>query len=81
MTQFSSLWAIGKTLSGASTQGQSGPGRDSNKWMLGIPQSSSITEASPLECLMSYPRHSLGETYLFAEMKSAYFTTPTDWIR
>ena len=49
------------TRSGATTQSQSGPGSNGNKGALCIPQSSSITGASPSDCLVSYPRHSLGE--------------------
>ena len=50
--QFSSIWPIDRTLSGATTPGQSGPGSD------GLPQSSSITGTSPSDCLVSYPGHS-----------------------
>ena len=52
--QFSSIWAINRTLSGATTPGQSRSGSDSNEWVLCIPQSSSITGASPSGCLVSY---------------------------
>ena len=38
-TQFSSLWPIESTLSGASTPGQSGPGCDWNKGVLCMPGS------------------------------------------
>ena len=41
--QFSSIWQIGRTLSGATTPGQSGPGSDGKKGVLRIPQSYSIT--------------------------------------
>ena len=41
-------------LSDASTPGQSGPESDGNEGELHIPQSSSITEASPSDCLVSY---------------------------
>ena len=41
--QFSSIWTIDRTLSGATTPGQSGPGSDGNEGVLHIPQSSSIT--------------------------------------
>ena len=41
--QFSSIWPIERTLSGATTPGQSGPGSNGNKGVLCIPQSSSIT--------------------------------------
>ena len=46
-------------LSGATTPYQSGPESDGNKEVLRIPQSSSITGTSPLDCLVSYPGHSL----------------------
>ena len=57
---FSSIWPIDRTLSGATTQGQSGPGSDGNEGMLCIPQSSSIIGTSPSDCLVAYPGHSLG---------------------
>ena len=41
------IWSIDRTQSGATTPGQSGPGRDGNKEVHHIPQSSSITEALP----------------------------------
>ena len=56
--QFSSIWPIDRTLSGATTLGQSGPGSYGNDRVLHIPQSSSITETSPSDCLVSYPGHS-----------------------
>ena len=46
-TLFSFIWLIERTLSGATTPGQSGPGNDGHEWALHIPQSSSSTEASP----------------------------------
>ena len=45
-TQFSSVWLIDMTLSGATTLAQSGPGTGGNKGVLCIPQSSSITDIS-----------------------------------
>ena len=56
----SSIWPLDRTLSGASTPDDRGPGSDGNEWVLRIPQSSSITGASPLDCLVSYPGRSLG---------------------
>ena len=53
-TQFSSIWPIDRTLPGATTPGQSGPGSDGNQGVLCIPQSSSITGTSPSDCLVSY---------------------------
>ena len=46
------------------------------KGVLCIPQSSSITRDSSLDCLVSYPEHSLGESYPSAQMQSVYFTAP-----
>ena len=36
-TQFSSIWAVDRTLSGATTPGQSGSGNDGNESVLCIP--------------------------------------------
>ena len=45
-----------------------------------FPQSSSITETSPSDCLVSYPGYSLGGgSYLSAQMQSMYSTAPSDW--
>ena len=74
----SSIWLIDGTLSSATTQGQSGPGRNNNEEVLRIPQSSSVIGASPLDCLLSYPRRLLGESYPSAEMQSVYFAAPVD---
>ena len=54
ITQFSPFWLRDKTLSGATTQSQSGPGSDGNKEVIHIPQSASITGASLSDCLISY---------------------------
>ena len=75
----SSILPIDGALSGATTPGQSGPGSDGNESVLSIPQSLSITRASPLDCLMSYPVDSLGRSYPSVEMQSVYFTAPADW--
>ena len=74
------------TLSGTTTLGLSGPGSDGIKWVLRISQSSSITEASPSDCLIWYPGHSsvcvcVGGPYLSAEKQSLYSTAPADWAR
>ena len=52
-TPFSSIWPIGKTLSGATTPGQSGPGSDGNEGVVRIPQSLCIIRVSPSNCLVS----------------------------
>ena len=78
-TQLISIWAIDKTLSGATTPDQIGPGSDGNKGVLLIHQSSRITEASPSDCFVSYPGHSLEESYPSAELQSLHSTTLADW--
>ena len=71
---------IDRTLSGASTLDQSGPGSNGNKELLCIPQSSSITGASQLNCLMSYPGLLLaGRSYPSPKMQSVYSTVPAEW--
>ena len=57
----SSIWPIDRTISGATTPGQSRPGSDGNEGVLYIPQSNSITGASPSDCLVSYPLRSFRE--------------------
>ena len=52
-TQFSFIWPINRTLSGATTLGQSQPGSKGNEGVFRIPQSFSITVASPSDCLGS----------------------------
>ena len=66
-------------LSGATTPAQSGPGSDGNEEILRIPQSSSIIGTSPSYCLVSYPGHSLAESYPSADKQSVYSTAPADW--
>ena len=68
-------------LSGGTNQGQSGPRSDGNEGVLNIPQSSCITVTSPSDCLVSYPGHSLEESYPSAEKQSVYFTAPADWAK
>ena len=38
ITQFSSIWPIDRTLSGATSSGKSGPGSGGNEGVLHIPQ-------------------------------------------
>ena len=57
--QFSSIWPIDRTLSGATTPGQNGSGSDGNEGVLCIPRSSNVTGASPSDCSVLYPGHSL----------------------
>ena len=59
--------------------GQSKPGSDSNEGVLCISQSSNITGASPSDCFVSYPGHSLaGMSYSSTEKQSVYSATPAD---
>ena len=58
-TQFSSIWFIDRTLSGATTPGQSGPGSEGNEGLLHITQKTSITGTSPSDYLASHLGHSL----------------------
>ena len=80
-THFSSIWPVDRTLSGATTPSQSGPGSDDNKGVLRIPQSSSITGTSQSDYLVSYPADLLAGSYPSAEVQSVYSTAPTDWTR
>ena len=41
--QFRSIWLVDRTLSAATTSGQSGPRSDGNEGVLDIPEGSSIT--------------------------------------
>ena len=58
--KFSFIGPIDRTLSGATTLGQSEPGSNGNEGVLCIPQISSFTGTSPSVCLISYPGHLLG---------------------
>ena len=68
---FSSVWPKDRTLSSATIPAKSGPGSDGNKGVFRILESSSSTESSSSECLMSYPGNS-------AEMQSVYSTVLAD---
>ena len=73
------IWPIDKTLSGAASPGQRGSGSNSNKGVLGISQSFSLTGTLPSDCLLSYPEHSLGQSYPSVVMQWVYSTAPADW--
>ena len=78
-TQFVQFDPIDRTLSGATTQGQCGPGSNGNEEVLHIPQ---ISKAGtpPLDSLMSYPGHSLEVRSLTpsAETQLMYSTAPAN---
>ena len=73
----SSIQPTERTLSVATIPEESGPGSNGNAGILLIPQSSSITGISPLDCLMSY-HWEWGASYLSAEMQLVYSTAPAD---
>ena len=80
--QFSSIQPIDRTLSGTTIPGQSGTGSNGNEGVLRVPQSSSITVASPSGCLVLYQDTrwgGVGRFYLSAEVQSVYSTAPADW--
>ena len=54
---FSSIQLIDRTLSGATTPGQTRLGIDGNKGLLRIPQISRITGVLPSDCFVTYPSH------------------------
>ena len=80
-TQFSSIWPIERTLSGATTPGQSGHGSDGNERILRIPQSSRITGASLWDCLVSLVGGCCWGwgSYPSAERQSLYSADPANW--
>ena len=68
----SSIKTLDRTLSGASTPGQSGPGSDGNEGVFHIPQSSNITGASH-QVVNVISRILIGRgSYTSAEMQSVY---------
>ena len=79
-TQFSSIWPIDRTLSGATTPGQSRPGSDGNNGVLCIPQISSTTGISPSDCLVSYPGHLLEVVLPLCREAVGVFYSPFDWV-
>ena len=52
------------------------PGNDGNEGVPRFPQSFRITEASLSDCLVSYPGHSLEESYASGNVQSVYSAAP-----
>ena len=75
---FSSISSITRTLTGATTSGQSGPGSDDNVGVFRVSKSFSITGTSPSDCLVSYIRTLVERVLLSVEMQSVYSTAPAD---
>ena len=79
--QFSSIWPIDRTLSGATTLGQSRPGSNGSEGVLCIPQTSRITGTLLSDCLVSYLGHTLWWWWGLtpsAEMHLVYSTAPAN---
>ena len=77
----STIWPIDRTLSGASTQDQSGPRSNGNEEVLYIPQNSQ-NGAFPSDGIMSYPEHSLGDLTPIQRCSQSISTVPPPfWIR
>ena len=74
--QFSSIWPIDMTLSGATTPGQSGLGSDGNEGVLHIPQRSSITGTSSSDCHIQGHLLGVGVLLLCREAVPVYSTAP-----
>ena len=79
-TQFSSIWPLDRTLSGATSPSQSEPGSDGNEGVLRIPQSSSITGNSLSDCLVSYQDTRWEVSSPSAEKQSVYSTALIDYV-
>ena len=69
------IWPIDKTLSGATTLGQSGPRSDDKEGALCIPQSSSITGTSLSDCFMSYQDTHWGGLTLFRDAVGIFYSS------
>ena len=74
------IWSIDRTLSGATTPGQSGPRLDGNEGVLHFPQSWNIIGASATGCLMSYSGRLLWGVFLplFREAVGVFYS-PTQF--
>ena len=79
----SSICAIDMTLSDATTPSQGSPGNNGIEGVLHIPQSSSITGASPSGCLVSYTGHLLGGVTPLqrCRMLSVSSIAPANWAQ
>ena len=79
-TQFSCIWPIDWTLSGATTPGQVGPGSDGNERVLRIPQSSNIIGTIRLFSDISRTLDiGGGGSHPFAEKQLVYSTAQANW--
>ena len=76
-TLFSFILPIDRVLSTVTTPGQCGSGSDGNEEVHCIPQSSSITNASPTD----FMDHIQDARWRSAEVQLVYSTDPVDWDR
>ena len=74
-------WATETVLSGATSSGQSGIGSDGNEEALHIPQNSSITGASPSDCLVLYPEHLLVSWCILQPQMTGPISLYTRWAK
>ena len=68
-TQFNSTWLLDRTLSGATTPGQSGPGSDGNERVLHFPKAAALQET----------RHQIVKCHKQDTALSVYSVSPADW--
>ena len=73
---YSFIWPINKTLWGATTSSQNGPGSNGIDEVLNTPQNSRVG-ASPSDDFRTLVGR--GGSYPSAMMQSVYFSTPADW--
>ena len=84
-TQFSSIWPIDRTLSGATTPGQSGPGSDGNEGVLCIPQRLfSVLSRTLIGGVLPLCRDAIGVIYspnwLGNIIRWKTLSTPVGWV-
>ena len=78
-TQLSSTWPIDRTLSGATTLGQSEPGSDGIKGS--TQHSQKLQHYWSLTIKLLSVIHLFGLSYSSAEVQSVYSKAPADWAR
>ena len=77
----SSIWPRDRKLCVVTTPGQSEPRSDSNKGVLSIPQSSSITGALPSYCLISYQDTRWGVLSFRKDSVGVFYSPSRPWFK
>ena len=77
-TRFISVWPIYRTLSGATSRGQSGPGSNGNKEVLHISQKLQHYKSLTIRLFSVISRTLVGGSYLSAQMQLVY-SKAGDW--